>query len=783
MNNLGLEIEEIIDLHDIYKDFIFAEIKSFEPHPDADKLNVCKVFDGTNELRIVCGAPNVRANMKVILSPIGTVIPTNQMKIKKSKIRGVESHGMLCSSAELDLGTESDGIVDMSAHDVQVGAQILDFFNLNDYIIKINVTPNRCDCLSVFGVARDLHGAGFGTLKALDLQKKEGNFQSRFTIDVRAEDKVSRFLLREFRDLKMVETPAFIADFMRKTGMKSINFFVDLANYLMMIYGCPIHVYDVDKLTHNNIIVKELTKNITYTALGEHEIALNSGDLIITDPDERVLCLAGIMGGLDSSVSDDTFTILVEIGHFSQDSIMRTTQRLGLHSEAAYRFARGTDRDMIESVMRIFTEIAMKHSGGKTSEILRFDSTIYNIELPKLIEMTWERFFSLIGAENVSVAEAEKILLRLGFEKNAENTFAIPSWRNDVNTEEDLFEEIVRIFGIDRILSHSYNMEKFLNQGSDRETQESINIAQKTRSIFSRDMHEMVTWSFMDSKKSVFFAENCEKMLLQNPIIEALDCMRPTFLSNLLEQVEENLNRNVNRFAVFEIGNVYDEELQAIPRVCGVLIGNAIDQTVHENERKFDVFDVKQKCEILLAAYGIDFAKLQYEKIAQNHPIYKENKAIKLCLGQNSVAIFGQLNPNFVKKYYNIIDEVFTFEIFLENISGNNKKNLAKLFIEHKILPVERDLAFVVDGCQNAVDILKFIKKIDPFISQVKVFDIFVSSNMEKNNKKSLAFKMYFQANEKTLVDDEINVIFNKIITEVVQKFNAVLRDNNYLDV
>lgn len=779
MNNLGLEIEEIIDLQKIYKDFVFAEIKSFEKHPDADKLNVCKVLDGKNELQIVCGAPNVRANMKVILSPVGTIIPINQMKIKKSKIRGVESNGMLCSAAELDFGAESDGIMDMSDQDVQVGDQILNFFNLNDHIIKVGVTPNRGDCLNIFGIARDLHGAGFGILKPMNIEKVEENFQSRFKIDIQAMDKVSRFWLREFRDLQMVETPLFIQDFMQKTDMKSINFFVDLANYLMMMLGCPIHVYDADQIKQNEIVVRELDKNLTYMALGEQEITLTNGDIMIIEPVDRVLCLAGIMGGLDSGVSANTQNILVEVGHFNQQSIMQTTQRLGLHSEAAYRFARGTDREMIPQVMKIFSEIVTKYSGGKASEIIRFDASD---QKTREIQINWDFFQSLIGDQNISISTAEEILLKLGFEKNDDNNFKVPSWRNDVSNEEDLFEEVVRIFGIDRITSKPYIIENFLMQDADKKTQQNLDFTRNAREILKRDMHETITWSFMYSKKAAFFVENHEKMLLQNPIIETLDCMRPTLLSNLLEQVEENFNRDVKRLAIFEIGNVYNEDVQEFPRICGILIGNVMQHGVHESERKFDVFDAKQKCENVLSVYGIDCAKLKYEKIEQSHPIYKENKSVKWCLGNKKVAIFGQLNPNFVKKYYNIVEEVFAFEIFLENIAMSKKPDIAKLFIENKILPVERDLAFVFDERQDSLEIVRFIKKISQLISHVQVFDIFVSENMKKKGKKSLAFKMNFQAVEKTLTDDEINVIFNKIIAEVVEKFDAALRDNNYLD-
>lgn len=787
LGNLGLEVESVVDLQKLYQDFVFAKVLDTKSHPDAQKLKICTVFDGQKELQIVCGAPNAHTGMITILAPIGAIIPTNQMKIKKSKIRGIESQGMLCSASELGLGEDSDGIVDFSDIDsklIQPGQSILQFFGFDDSVFELGITPNRGDCLSVLGVARDLQGAGFGNIKKSDIKNDlQADFQSDFSLGVKSQN-CQRFLLCEFQNTKKnLSTPDFIKQRLKKIGAKSINFWVDLANYLCFDIGTPMHVYDVDKLQNcRKIVVQELTQAQKLLDLKENELDLQPGDLIIGDENKKVFCLAGIMGGLDCSVDADSQRILLEIGHFAPEPLLKTTQRLILHTEASKRYCRGVDSEQIMISMHKFIHMAREFSSTKVSNIIEYDN---RDKKTTEIEINWDFFYSLTGARNITQEKAEQILQNLVFKKTTENGFTVPSWRHDISNQEDLFEEIVRVFGIDNIAEKPYEIAKCLNQTKDRDLEKNLNLQQKIRQILSISMHEVITWSFTDSKKALFFVENeqdLETLRLQNPIVENLDVMRPNLLCNILEQVQENCNRGVSRFAVFESGAVFDSHLQENEIFVGVFSGQYQKDGTHEKGRDFDFFDAKLQVENVLRACGIDLLKIDYQKIEQKYPVYKNNKSTELYYKNKKLARVGQLNPNFINKYYGIKKEVFVFEIWPENLS-DARYNLGNLLQERKTIPIDRDLAFVVGENQNSFEMLFFIQKLDNLIENVEIFDIFISENMKEKQQKSIAFKIHFHClQDQTLTYEAISIVFNKIIMQCCEKFSAVLRDVDYVD-
>lgn len=770
---LGLEVEEVIDLASELADFEVAEIIEAVPHPNADKLRLCKVKTSSEILNIVCGAPNARSGIKVVLAKIGTTIPNGNFKIKQSKIRGVDSCGMLCSAEELNIKGDSSGIIELP-EDVEIGTKIAKYFGFDDPVIHINITPNRADGLGVYGVARDLAAAGIGTLKALEIPKINDDFSSSLDIKVLNQEACSLFAVREIKDLSNTESPKWLKNCLESIGVGSISPVVDVTNYISYSFGQPMHAYDADKVD-GGLVIDTLKSSDKILALNDREYKLQKDDLVIRDEHE-IHCLAGIIGGKSSSCSRDTKRILLESACFDSQHITRSGRRLGIETDSRYRFERNVDQEFSLKALDYATNLILTICGGKASAIKSFGESILPI---RTIDFSTDFFFSRAGFK-LSSDEISGILERLGFkvdkanhDKDAAFKVTIPSWRSDVSLKEDLVEEVLRIYGYEQIPLcplPDASVQKIVDRGQK-------NLMDVKRLLAVNGYTEVVSWSFMDSKKASFFSELKPELMLLNPISSDLDYMRPSILPNLLRFAANNLNRSFKDLSLFELGPVFLSAEAIIPVrfASGVRIGNNLPKNCHSGSEKANVFDVKADLEVVLANLGFELDKCQIKSEAPSY--YHPTRSGAVSLGKNLIAYFGQVHPS-ILKLFDIEQDVMAFELNLSNIPKAGEKFGKRAdFKASDYQMINRDYAFIIDEAQSVGEILSFIRNADKnLIKNVSLFDVYVGDKIEKG-KKSVAISVLIQDDNKTLTEEDISHVNKIIIAGVEAKFNAHLRE------
>ncbi len=775
LTSIGLEVEEVKENLGELSEFRVAKILKTEKHPNADKLKVCDVFLGGDEIiKVVCGAPNAREGLITIYAPPGAVIPKTKFELKIAKIRGVESRGMLCSESELNLSNESGGIVELKNKDKEIGKSY--FKSNSEKAIDISITPNRADCLGVRGIARDLASSGLGSL--LKLKRKNLKLKSsqpvRVVISKEKNQGCLSFGSCYIKNITNKESPQWLKNKIIALGLKPISAVVDITNYVMFDLNRPLHAYDANKID-KEIIVRNSKDGEEFEALDNKKYKLKDGMCVITDK-SSILGLGGIIGGTKTSTELDTKNILLESAYFLPSSIRKTARLLNINTDAKYRFERGIDPNSTQEGLEIAIELILKICGGEAS---KYSIAGQRIQKNKIIEFDVERFINLIGI-SISTAEADKILSSLGFKckKNKKKLkVEVPSWRPDVTQDVDLIEELIRIKGFDKIK---------LIEPDKKRVKETLNFKQKLfhlsqRSLASKGYLEAVTWSFTDSSIDKQFSKGEKEIKIFNPISSDLDVLRRSIFSNLAIYLKKNQDRGHEDLSFFEIGPVFfgknPGEQQVV--VGGIKSGQVNRKNWNEKARNIDVFDIKSDAIRTLIELGLDEKNLFISDLtkASYHPGRSGSITLKSDKGPR-LAYFGELHPAIVKDLDFKDKNIFGFEIYLKNIPQPNKKvrQTRTNYTVSDFQKSERDFAFVIDKSFKIGLLEKLIKSVDEnIIQKVSTFDIYEGENIPKD-MKSVAINVILQSLDKTLNEKDLDQISQKIIETVKEKTGATIR-------
>ena len=775
LTDIGLEVESFEKQSSDLDGFTIAKIVRSEKHPNADKLKVCDVDIGKEDLvKVVCGAPNAKENLVTIYASPGTIIPKNQLKLSISKIRGVTSYGMLCSEYELNLSTESEGIIELSSKlSSKVGTRY--FNSKSSKVLDLSITPNRADCLGVRGIARDLAAAGTGKLKDLKLSKIKNDKKQNFKVKILKEKQqvCSAFGSCLIKGVKNQESPDWLKEKIISLGQKPISAIVDITNYVMIDLNRPLHAYDADKLD-KTIIVRNAKNGESFEALDNKIYKLEKDMCVIAD-NSNVLGLGGIIGGTTSGTELETKNILLESAYFNPRSIRKTSKQLNIDTDAKFRFERGIDPNSILIGLHRAAELIQKICGGKVG---KFDIQKVDNFTHKTINFDPSLLKKITGFE-LKNKYISKILLDLGFEvKNNKNQLKlkIPSWRPDIEQPIDIVEEIIRIKGYENIKTEP--PEKIRTKPTLNPLQKLFHFIQ--RSVASKGYSETVTWSFTNSKINKLFSEEDKKIGIINPISSDLDVLRNSIFSNLVMHLVKNIDRGFKDISMFEIGPIFNGYKPGEQKIIiGALRSGKISRVSwSEKERLVDVFDAKRDVIQTLSEIGIDQEKIT---INDEAPVYYHpGKSGKIYYPNNlekPLAYFGEAHPNIIKKLDIKTESLIFFEIFLENIEIRekllNKKSKYRPSIYQKS---ERDFAFIVDKNLKAQSLINAIADTDKkLVKTVKIFDVYEGENIP-DNKKSIAINVTIQSSEKTLTDDDLERVNKEIITTVETKFSAKIR-------
>lgn len=756
---LGLEIEGVEDASAALGAFRIARVLTAEKHPQADKLQVLSVDLGDGApLHVVCGAPNARAGLVGVLGLPGAVVPANGMELRKSAIRGVESNGMMCSTRELGLGEEHDGIIELPA-DAPVGATFADYLG-SDPVFDVAITPNRPDCMGVYGIARDLAAAGLGTLKPVDAAPFAGAFAC--PVDIRIEDAEGcpAFYGRVIRGVKNGPSPQWLQDRLKSAGQRPISALVDVTNYVMLAYGRPAHAYDLAKL-NGAVVARRATDGEKVVALNGKEYTLDSTMTVIADA-AGVHDVAGIMGGEHSGCADDTTDVLLEVAYFDPARIARTGQALALTSDARGRFERGVDPAFLEDGLAIATRLVLEHCGGTASAITRAGAAPLGTR-----SYTYDPARAqTLGGLAVAPARQRAILESLGFTVTDDWQVTPPTWRRDVVGSADLVEEVIRIEGIDNV--PPVPLARAPGVARPTATPEQKLERRVRRAAAARGLDEAVTWSFLAEKEAAAFGGGA--WTLANPISEDLKVMRPSLLPGLLSAAARNVKRGAGSVRLFEIGRRYLADAER-PTLGMVLAGERRQRGWREGKAAaFDAFDAKAEALALLAAAGAPVDNLQV--FGEAGEAWHPGQSGTLRLGPKTVlAAFGMLHPR-TTRAFDLDGAVAAVEMYLDALPAKRGAQgfMRPAYAPPALQPVRRDFAFLVPDEVSADALARAAKGADKAaIASARVFDVFTGAGVE-DGKKSVALEVVLQPGEKSFTDPELKAIAEKVIAAVAKQ-------------
>ena len=760
---LGIEVEALEDPAEKLAGFRVAKVLTAAPHPNADKLQVLTVDTGEGELQVVCGAPNARAGLVGVLGTPGAVVPAGGFELRKSAIRGVESNGMMCSTRELELGDDHQGIIELPA-DAPVGTPFADYQGTSP-VFDVAVTPNRPDCMGVYGIARDLAAAGKGKLKPPRIEPVPGKFPC--PVEIRTDDLEGcpAFYGRVIRGVRNGPSPDWLQGLLRAAGQRPISALVDLTNFLMLGFGRPAHVYDLAKLS-GPMVARRARAGEQMLALNEKTYTLTSEMTVIAD-DNGVHDIAGIMGGEDTGVTESTTGVLLEIAYFDPERIGATGRALGLASDARTRFERGVDPAFLEPGLELLTALILETCGGEASEIVRAGA-------PPMATATVAYDPGLaarLGGVAIPEAEQRAILERLGFAVAADWQVTAPTWRPDIDGAADIVEEAVRVHSLDKVASAALPRAEGVARPT--ATAEQRLERRLRRAAAARGLDEAVTWSFISEKEAA--AVGGGPWVLENPISEDLKVMRPSLLPGLLSAARRNLDRGAASVRLFEIGRRYLADGEHPTLVC-VLAGERDPRSWHGGKaRPFDAFDAKAICLGLLEVAGAPFDKLQV--MGEAGSVYHPGQSATLRLGpKNQLASFGMIHPNTLKAF-DIEVPVAALGIHLDAIPARKGgESFARpAYAPPALQPVVRDFAFVVPIALPAGDLLRAVRSADKAnIVAARVFDEFRGAGVPEG-KKSLAIEVTLQPGEKTYTDEDLKAISDRVVAAAA-KLGAELR-------
>ena len=770
---LGVEVESIKQLGAELEGVVVGSVTSVRPHPNADKLVLCQVdVDDAADLQIVCGAPNVREGMLAPVATIGATLPIG-LTIKRAKLRGETSQGMLCSEKELGLSEDAAGLMELPT-DTPLGTPFSEALGLDDVVFELEITPNRPDCLSLIGVAREIRAETGNPLKlpTVDLKESEINIRDLTSVTINAPDLCPRYAARVIQGVKVGESPAWLQQRLESVGVGVINNIVDITNFVLMEYGQPLHAFDYHELTENRIVVRRATDGEQITTLDEVDRELAPDMLVIADA-EKPVALAGVMGGYDSEITETTCDVLLESAYFNPSSIRATAKALGVSTEASYRFERGADPGAVPAALDRATQLIAELAGGTVCEGV---IDVYPGQQPLTqIQLRPARVNFVLGTA-LEAVEMAQILSRLGFDVDAAGDVyevTVPTFRSDVTREVDLIEEIARVYGYD-------NIPTTLPKGDIP-----VPAPNPKTEVRGRIKDFLLAAGMMEAINYSFCAPNCfdkvrlaadsllrDAVPLRNPLSPEMSVLRTTLMPGLLENAQHNRNHQIDTIALFEIGSVFvrDDEEKEPERVTAVLAGQ-IGEGIYSNPyRHPDFFDIKGLVEGMLEVCGI----IDYTFQKTNAPTFHPGRNAEVLLDDRRIGTFGEAHPE-VLENYDLPYKAYLFEFDLEGLV--DAATFAKRFEPISIYPkVVRDLAIVVDnGTLSDMPTELIYAAGGDAVESVRLFDVYEGEQVPEG-KKSLAYTVTYHSATETLTDKAVNALHDKVVKRLNQELGAELR-------
>ena len=756
----GLEVEDLDSVGAEFTHVVIAEIISAEKHPDADRLQVLKVNIGAAEpLQIVCGASNARAGIKAPCALVGAVLPG--FEIKQAKVRGVESFGMMCSEKELGLATESVGILELPS-DAIVGQDIREFLGLNDKLFTLKLTPNRSDCLSIVGIAREVAALTGAPLKLPSAQPVKSSIDTKKAVHVADQEACAIYAGRLVQGVNaQATTPVWMVRRLERSGLHSISAIVDITNYVLLELGQPMHAFDAAKL-NGDVEVRWANQDESIVLLNQQTVKLDKDMLVIADQNGAI-AFAGVMGGETTAVSDDTQDIFLESAFFTPDTIAGKGRRFGISTDSSYRFERGVDYGRTLEALERATALVLEICGGDAGSVTEAQGKL-PVRLPTQLRM--EKLNSILGItlEETLVA---KLFDQLGFHYVSKGgTFEVqpPSYRFDIEREEDLIEEIARLHGYDNIPAISPIADLRMLPNSEKVSPRQV--FQGT--LVANDYQEVVTYSFVDESWELDLLGNTNPIKLKNPIASNLSVMRSAILGGLLEVLVYNLNRQQTRVRLFEIGATYHRTAQGkyveTTRISGLAYGDILPEQWDQASRSVDFYDVKADVDKLTLGRA--------EYVAAEHPALHPGQSAKVILDGQAIGWIGKLHPKW-QQHYQLPRGVILFELDLVALQKRSVPAYAEV---SKFPPIRRDMAILVDEKVSLDHLLKAMKEANiPFVTEIALFDLYRGKGIPED-KKSLAFLVLMQDSQKSLTDAEADKVMADLLAVVKNTFAAELR-------
>lgn len=755
----GLEVEEMAPAGAAFTKVVIGEIVSATKHPDADRLQLLNVNIGQETLQIVCGAANARVGLKAPCALVGAALPG--IEIKQAKVRGVESFGMMCSAKELGLVAEATGLLELP-NEAQTGQDMREYLSLNDNLFTLKLTPNRADCLSIYGIARDVAAITGAELCAPKIETAKVESQATMAVLVNAPQACPAYYGRAIEGVNaQAKTPDWMVRNLERSGIRSISAIVDITNYVLLELGQPMHAFDLNKL-NSNIEVRFAKAGETLKLLNDTEVKLQADDLVIADS-KGAVALAGIMGGEPTSVTLETNNIFLESAFFTPDVIAGKARRLGLSTDSSYRFERGVDFGNILNALERATALVLAICGGKAGAITQAVSAL---PARKTVSLRYSRLLSVLGI-TIPQKTVGTLLTQLGFEFSEQDgifTVQAPTYRFDIAREEDLIEEIARLFGFDKIEAIAPIAPLIMLPAPEA----ALNKAWAAGVLSSQGYQEVVTYSFVDESRERDLMGNAAPIALKNPIASNMSVMRSGLWGGLLDVLSYNLNRKQDRAMLFEIGASYfaeQENYREEARVAGLCYGAFQPEQWSADARDVDFYDVKATVDAL--THG------QAEYRAEAHSALHPGQSARVYLHGKAIGWLGKLHPKW-QQHYALTKNTMMFDLSLADLL---QSKVAKYREVSKFLPIRRDIAVLVDinlPVQTIVEAVALAKI--PLLHQIQLFDVYVGKGVPEN-KKSLAFLVLMQDTHKTLVDTEVEAAMAELLNLLVKKFDASLRN------
>ena len=765
----GLEVDGVEAAAPRIPGVVVGEIISVQQHPDADKLRVCQVLCVSEQFQVVCGAPNARVGIKVPFATVGALLP-GDVKIKKAKLRGVESFGMLCAQDELGLGDEASGLWELPA-DAPVGTNLVEYLDLDDMIIEVDLTPNRGDCLSIRGLAREVGVLNKADVTVQDCSAVKATISDVVSVKLNVPKGCARYVGRVMRDLNLAQaTPQWMKERLRRSGIRSLGPAVDVTNYVLLELGQPMHAFDLDKIDGG--IVVNMGANQSLKLLDDSEVIVDADTLVIADH-KKVLALAGIMGGSESSVSDQTTDILLESAWFNPLALAGKARLYGKHTDSSHRFERGVDPQLQIAAMERATALMLEICGGSVGPLVVQESA-ENLPVAAEITLRDARLAQQLGL-TIDADEVDDILSRLGLSlvKRSSNgaTWLAPSWRFDLTIEQDLVEEVARIYGYNNLPTSTPTMALDLQPNPESQQQPGVFRSQ----LISRGYQEVITYSFVDPEVQALVDPGVTPVSLANPISADMAVMRTNLWSGLLSTAAYNLNRQQSRIRIFEMGQCFvpseegDLGLSQNMMLAGLICGSRAPVGWTSTKDKVDFYDIKGDLEAVFAQTGL---AAEFSFTADEHPALHPGQAASICRNGQKIGWIGQLHPK-IQKRLGISTEAYLFQVDFRKIEDVRIPSFQEV---SKFPEVKRDLAFLVDTSVPAQHLVNSAREAaGKHLIDLKLFDVYQSKDVDSKGK-SIALGLTFQDDSRTLTDEEINHAIDSVVSHLAEICGAELR-------